>query len=128
MNPDASGCPDEHDKFIRIITDTVNHSYVDIISNRSEFDSKINCLIELVIKRTGINVGESFRETLRKEWKDIFMKKSKSSETTDTSAEEKLNDTKRGETTDTLGFVSNKSFPSSQDGLSSFNARERGCG
>ena len=103
MNPDASGCPDEHDKFIRIITDTVNHSYVDIIPNRS--DSKINCLIELGIKRTGINVGESFRETLRKEWKDIFMKKSKSSETTDTSAEEKLNDTKRGETTDTLGFV-----------------------
>ena len=37
-----------------------DHPYVDIIDNRSDFDSKINRLIDLVVKRTGINVGDRF--------------------------------------------------------------------
>ena len=35
-----------------------DHPYVDIIDNRSDFDSKINRLIDLVVKRIGINVGD----------------------------------------------------------------------
>ena len=37
-----------------------DHPYVDIIDNRSDFDSKINRLIDLVVKRTGINVGDRY--------------------------------------------------------------------
>jgi len=37
-----------------------DHPYVDIIDNRSDFDSKINRLIDLVVKRIGINVGDRF--------------------------------------------------------------------
>ena len=35
-----------------------DHPYVDIIDNRSDFDSKINRLIDLVVKRIGIDVGD----------------------------------------------------------------------
>ena len=45
-----------------------DHPYVDIIDNRSDFDSKINRLIDLVVKRIGIDVGD--RWALNK----IFMK------------------------------------------------------
>jgi len=37
-----------------------DHPYVDIIDNRSDFDSKINRLIDVVVKRVGINVGDRF--------------------------------------------------------------------
>ena len=37
-----------------------DHPYVDIIDNRSDFDSKINRLIDLVVKRIGIDVGDRF--------------------------------------------------------------------
>ena len=37
-----------------------DHPYVDIIDNRSDFDSKINRLIDLVVKRIGINVGDRY--------------------------------------------------------------------
>merc|ERR1711936_1095933 len=43
-----------------------DHPYVDIIDNRSDFDSKINRLIDLVVKRIGINVGDRFRPNSRK--------------------------------------------------------------
>lgn len=45
-----------------------DHPYVDIIDNRSDFDSKINRLIDLVVKRIGIDVGD--RWALKK----IFIK------------------------------------------------------
>jgi hypothetical protein len=35
-----------------------DHPYVDIIDNRSDFDTKINKLIDLVVRRIGINVGD----------------------------------------------------------------------
>ena len=37
-----------------------DHPYVDILDNRSDFDSKINKLIDLVVKRIGINVGDRY--------------------------------------------------------------------
>ena len=37
-----------------------DHPYVDIIDNRSNFDVKINKLIDLVVKRIGINVGDRY--------------------------------------------------------------------
>jgi len=43
-----------------------DHPYVDIIDNRSDFDSKINRLIDLVVKRIGIDVGDRFRPNSRK--------------------------------------------------------------
>merc|ERR1739844_436277 len=43
-----------------------DHPYVDIIDNRSDFDSKINRLIDLVVKRIGINVGDRFNANSRK--------------------------------------------------------------
>jgi hypothetical protein len=35
-----------------------DHPYVDIIDNRADFDTKINKLIDLVVRRIGINVGD----------------------------------------------------------------------
>merc|ERR1712200_202491 len=43
-----------------------DHPYVDIIDNRSDFDSKINRLVDLVVKRIGINVGDRFKANSRK--------------------------------------------------------------
>jgi len=43
-----------------------DHPYVDIIDNRADFDSKINRLIDLVVKRIGINVGDRFNVNARK--------------------------------------------------------------
>jgi len=43
-----------------------DHPYVDIIDNRSDFDSKINRLIDLVVKRIGIDVGDRFSANSRK--------------------------------------------------------------
>merc|ERR1719495_2359191 len=43
-----------------------DHPYVDIIDNRSDFDSKINRLIDVVVKRVGINVGDRFSANSRK--------------------------------------------------------------
>jgi len=43
-----------------------DHPYVDIIDNRSDFDSKINRLIDLVVKRIGIDVGDRFKANSRK--------------------------------------------------------------
>ena len=49
-----------------------DHPYVDIIDNRSDFDSKINRLIDLVVKRIGIDVGDRwalkkiFRTTIKR--------------------------------------------------------------
>jgi len=43
-----------------------DHPYVDIIDNRSDFDSKINRLIDLVVKRIGIDVGDRFKANARK--------------------------------------------------------------
>ena len=40
-----------------------DHPYVDIIDNRSDFDSKINRLIDLVVKRIGINVGDRYERS-----------------------------------------------------------------
>ena len=45
-----------------------DHPYVDIIDNRSDFDSKINRLIDLVVKRIGIDVGDRWALN------NIFMK------------------------------------------------------
>ena len=47
-----------------------DHPYVDIIDNRSDFDSKINRLIDLVVKRIGINVGDRYarRKTSSISW------------------------------------------------------------
>merc|ERR1719336_2700773 len=43
-----------------------DHPYVDIIDNRSDFDSKIKRLIDVVVKRIGINVGDRFSANARK--------------------------------------------------------------
>jgi len=43
-----------------------DHPYVDIIDNRSDFDSKINKLIDVVVRRIGINVGDRFNANSRK--------------------------------------------------------------
>jgi len=43
-----------------------DHPYVDIIDNRADFDAKINKLIDLVVKRIGINVGDRFNANSRK--------------------------------------------------------------
>ena len=37
-----------------------DHPYVDIIDNRSDFDAKIDRLIDLVVRRIGINVGDRY--------------------------------------------------------------------
>ncbi len=37
-----------------------DHPYVDIIDNRSDFDSKINKLIDVVVRRIGINIGDRY--------------------------------------------------------------------
>jgi len=43
-----------------------DHPYVDILDNRSDFETKINRLIDLVVKRIGINVGDRFSANSRK--------------------------------------------------------------
>jgi len=43
-----------------------DHPYVDIIDNRADFDTKINKLIDLVVRRIGINVGDRFKANSRK--------------------------------------------------------------
>merc|ERR1712112_788888 len=43
-----------------------DHPYVDIIDNRADFDSKINRLVDLVVKGIGINVGDRFSAKARK--------------------------------------------------------------
>jgi len=43
-----------------------DHPYVDIIDNRSDFDSKINKLIDVVVRRIGINIGDRFKANSRK--------------------------------------------------------------
>lgn len=43
-----------------------DHPYVDIIDNRSDFDAKIDRLIDLVVRRIGINVGDRFKANSRK--------------------------------------------------------------
>lgn len=43
-----------------------DHPYVDIVDNRSDFDTKINRVIDLVVKRVGINVGDRFSANSRK--------------------------------------------------------------
>jgi predicted ATPase len=43
-----------------------DHPYVDIIDNRSDFDKKINKLIDLVVRRIGINIGDRFKANSRK--------------------------------------------------------------
>lgn len=43
-----------------------DHPYVDIIDNRSDFDSKVNRLIDLVVRRIGIDVGANFNANARK--------------------------------------------------------------
>ena len=35
-----------------------DHPYVDVIDNRSDFDAKVDKLINLVVRRIGINVGD----------------------------------------------------------------------
>jgi len=43
-----------------------DHPYVDIIDNRADFDSKINKLIDVVVRRIGINIGDRFKANSRK--------------------------------------------------------------
>jgi len=43
-----------------------DHPYVDIVDNRSDFETKINQVIDLVVKRIGINVGDRFSANSRK--------------------------------------------------------------
>ena len=45
-----------------------DHPYVDIIDNRSNFDVKINKLIDLVVKRIGINVGDRLVFSIQMGW------------------------------------------------------------
>jgi len=43
-----------------------DHPYVDIIDNRADFDSKIKRLIDVVVKRIGIDIGDRFSANARK--------------------------------------------------------------
>merc|ERR1712212_530791 len=43
-----------------------DHPYVDIIDNRSDFDSKMNRLVDVVVRRIGIDVGDRFSANARK--------------------------------------------------------------
>jgi len=43
-----------------------DHPYVDIIDNRADFDSKMNRLVDVVVRRIGIDVGDRFSANARK--------------------------------------------------------------
>jgi len=42
------------------------HPYVDIVDNKSDFDSKLNHLVDLVVKRIGLEIGDRFKANSRK--------------------------------------------------------------
>jgi len=43
-----------------------DHPYVDIIDNRSDFDCKVNRMIDLVVRRIGLDVGDQLNANARK--------------------------------------------------------------
>jgi len=43
-----------------------DHPYVDIVDNRSGFDSKVNRMIDLVVRRIGLDVGDQLNANARK--------------------------------------------------------------
>jgi predicted ATPase len=43
-----------------------DHPYVDIVDNRSDFDCKVNRLIELVVRRIGLDVADQLQANARK--------------------------------------------------------------
>lgn len=42
------------------------HPYVDIVDNRVDFDGKLNHLVDLVVKRIGLEIGDRFKANSRK--------------------------------------------------------------